>query len=276
MGQFFGELHELPRVPDIQNWKAITKNFLRGNASKRRIAKKGASDYLNYQFGWAPFVKDITDFARTTMHLTREAQRYARNSGRHVRRHNRVYSSTTTSVEDLGSWYGDPAVPFNCVEAPGKLLKTTTYTVDVWFSGAFTYYLPVPDSQVNEWRYYEAQAQHLYGARPTPEVLWQLAPWSWAVDWVTNAGDVIHNLQSFALDGTILHYGYVMATQTRTQTWSGSGLRLKDGQVIATAQTQSAVTKQRAVATPYGFGLDWGSFTPRQLSIIAALGISRG
>jgi hypothetical protein len=125
-----------------------------------------------------------------------------------------------------------------------------------------------------------AIADKLLGARITPEVLWNLTPWSWAVDWFTNVGDVIHNVSRFMNDGLVMHYGYIMRKRSVTREYSHSGgvVRVANGTKPIGILTQKFKTtvKERASATPWGFGLTFGSFTNRQKAIMAALGLTRG
>ena len=118
------------------------------------------------------------------------------------------------------------------------------------------------------------RASVLLGIELTPEVLWNLTPWSWAADWFANMGDVLSNVSDFANDGLVMHYGYMMETSHVTHTYDlhGHGLNGVESPLTLTFEN---IQKQRIKASPFGFGLTWESFTPRQLAILAALGISR-
>jgi hypothetical protein len=107
-----------------------------------------------------------------------------------------------------------------------------------------------------------------------PNVLWRLAPWSWLVDWFVNAGDVISNLTDMAIDGLVLQYGYMMEHTIICDELRLVGPRFKSGALVDTTLCLVTETKQRVKATPYGFGLSWSSFSPTQLAILAALGIT--
>lgn len=107
----------------------------------------------------------------------------------------------------------------------------------------------------------------------TPEVLWELAPWSWAVDWFSNTGDVIHNISTLGYDGLVMEYGYMM---THTQyDRRVEATALVNGVSVSARTVSRRETKRRTVATPYGFGIDDTTLSPRQLAILAALGLSR-
>lgn len=285
MGQFIGELRDLPKAP-LKNLKNLRKSFshdlsgvreMRNKAHRFKNLQKAIGDeYLNIAFGWAPFVKDLLDFADVAKNESKHIAQYARNSGRHVRSGSTVYKDDTTEGYVItNSWFGSPAVPTYIVVSPGTLTYTKKTETKIYFRGAFTYYLPDGDGILDKARRVEAEANRLYGTRLSPDLLWKLAPWSWAADWVTNIGDVIHNWSAFQNDGLVMHYGYVMAKTTITQTWSGENLRLVDGSTVNCSDTIVQETKQRMPATPYGFGLDPGSFSPKQWAIVAALGLSK-
>jgi len=122
---------------------------------------------------------------------------------------------------------------------------------------------------------YALLAQRL-GLDPSPEDLWELAPWSWAVDWFSNAGDVISNVNSFQIDGTVLAYGYMMEHTIISDTYTLTGVTDVNGDPVAIPTlTLVTETKVRQVANPYGFGVSWDGLSSFQASIIAALGISR-
>jgi hypothetical protein len=102
----------------------------------------------------------------------------------------------------------------------------------------------------------------------TPEALWNLAPWSWATDWFANVGDVISNMTAFAGDNLVLRYGYLMEHSMIEDTYTRNDISAGSFQLI----TES---KRRIKANPFGFGVSWEDLSPFQLSIAAALGLSK-
>jgi hypothetical protein len=152
-----------------------------------------------------------------------------------------------------------------------------------WFSGAFTYHAP-------DWFETGSKADRvkltakLLGAQPDLNTLWQLTPWSWAIDWFTNANSYVKNLQSLISYGTVLRYGYVMETCTVTDTYSaGNAIPPMSQYASAFTPPYPAVqpiilrttTKKRVQANPFGFGISWDGLSTTQRAIVAALGITR-
>lgn len=255
----------LPSLPGIQAWKRKTE-----------IAKAAAGEFLNAEFGWLPLVSDVKNVRDAAKHHSEILKQYHRDEGRNVRRdfyfpiEKSSSGFTTTGSSECrevhtGRFTTEPAVR--------SLSKT--FERRRWFVGCFTYGLP---SQTDSWRRalgYGSDADKLYGIALTPDILWELAPWSWAVDWFTNAGDVIHNITNWALAGQIMRYGYMMEESITEITVSldHPGYYKTKGQA-GPSVTYRHVSKVRAPANPFGFGLTSGSLSTTQQLIAAAVGIT--
>jgi len=265
-GVFIGELirEGLPRFGPSQNWQERTA-----------AAKAAGDDYLNVRFGWEPLTNGVQDFLGAAKSSYSALQQMRRDSGRLVRRSYtyEVESSHTTATQALGTIF--PGGSYY-VTTNAQRFMTTEVVKKCWFSGAFVYHLP--DSLQGESALAElaAVAELNFGVAFTPETLWNLTPWSWAVDWFTNAGDVISNISDSQRYGLIMPYGYVMVNTIIKRTFSVRGVTFKGG-VPGTPSPISFVTetKQRRRANPFGFGVTDLDLDPSQLSILAALGLSR-
>lgn len=272
IGQFAAELRELPTTSKVGTWlgQAAELRSLK-RLKKRQLLKRGSEDWLNFQFGWLPFVKDLKEFFETARDSTKHINQLVRDSGKGVRRKFGYPPIITTVVTEMGNGYGAPSIDSYLVVAPGKLTKTVTTTTHRWFSGSFTYYLPKDSAAGLQ----EALAHRLYGLRLDIDLIWKIAPWTWAADWVTNFGDVVRNVAAFSHDGLVMRYGYMMESTVIKTEYALIGLELYGTGKINLSQSFVTTTKKRRKATPYGFGFDPGTFNARQWSIIAALGISR-
>jgi len=269
LGQFFGELRKdgIPSIPLIELWRDKAAYF-------RDLQRRAGSEYLNYAFGWRPFINDIIEFAKVVPYANKHLHELNTNSGKLVRRRRSNPTIVEVTTEDLGSSYGAIAAA-GCFPTAGRLSRVRTTKTDRWFSGAFTYYLPDSNTTIGKARLYEAYANKLFGLRIDPLLLWKLAPWSWAVDWWFNIGDIIHNWSAFTTNDLVMQYGYVMEKIHRESTYTLTGLGDCYGQKHTLSQTWQYITKSRRRATPFGFGLNPSSFTTAQWAIIAALGISK-
>ncbi len=268
---FLGELYRegIPSFLGVSTWR-----------DRANYARGAGSEYLNAQFGWAPLLRDVTKIATSVGHAHDILRQYERNSGKDVRRqfHFNTIEDVVSTVEATGvAPYGPEGAYF--VSTVGTLRKERRTVVKRWFSGCFTYYLPRGETYRGKQITLAAQAHKLLGISLTPDVLWNLAPWSWAADWFSNAGEVINNLNLYATQGLIMRYGYMMETKTVTDTYThtGSTLRIAGGSPVPITPSLSfvTVTKKRRKANPFGFGVSWDGLSPFQLSIIAALGMSR-
>jgi hypothetical protein len=269
---FLGEtLREgIPRLVGAELWKSKT-------AAARRKAAGG--EYLNVEFGWKPMVSDIRKIASAISHAERVLAQYEKDAGKQVRRRYRFPSETKKTVDVVAvdrTPYGYFHSDISGSLGRGKIVRTVETERHVWFSGAFTYYLPTGYDSRSSMMRNALLADKLFGVSLTPEVLWNLTPWSWAVDWFTNAGDVLSNVSSLITDGLLLRYGYIMEHTVHrvTYTWTSDG-----GSTSSAAPSPVsfvAETKNRRRANPFGFGVTWDGLSPRQIAIAAALALSRG
>lgn len=251
--------------------------FGRSFFERTQRAKNAGGDYLNYEFGWKPLVNDVLKAADATVDSDDVLQYYAANSGKLIRRRYSFPTQLTnsTTVDSSGTNARPvPAIEVGYWQTTGQLHTTTTSRQRTWFSGAFTYYLPPQGSL----RYKNALLAKKYGHRLTPEVLWNLTPWTWAVDWFGNIGDVVHNISAFHNDGLVMPWAYIMQENMVQTQYLHSGAKTKRyGQEVNVQQTLRSIRKQRLKATPYGFGLNPAiDFSDRQWAILVALGLSKG
>jgi hypothetical protein len=143
-----------------------------------------------------------------------------------------------------------------------------------WFEGLFTSFYPLGFDPSN---YFE-KLNILVNTKVTPEVLWNLTPWTWLVDWTLRVGDSIRANQLRANDLLIMHYGYAMETSIYT-TESSFSNPTNSGITNFPSQMGMRVTttrKRRIRANPYGFGIGGaGALSAPQLAILGALGLTK-
>lgn len=235
-------------------------------------ARSAGNEYLNIEFGWLPLVRDLQDFAQTVRNARVLIDQYKRDSDRKIRRR---FDPQPTHRKVTAPTSGGQLSNFQFTDS---CTITREEEIKYWFSGAFKYHVPVGDDVYSRLRRYESFASRLFDTRLTPELLWNLAPWSWAVDWFTNAGDVIHNISRLGSDGLVMQYGYAMRRSiVREEVKAVS--QWSDPYGSHTAKVSTVIGsewKQRVRAHPYGFGITDTSLSARQLAILAALGLTRG
>lgn len=271
LATFFGELREgLPKMLGSSLFKDGLKKVLKG----------GSKEYLNWQFAWKPMINDLKKWIYAYSNSDKIWEQYKRDSGRRVRRRytfpkSETVTSSVTSAFPAGAGLAQPS-----------LWQGDNYTFPLyseeriirrrWFSGAFTYYYEPNPAQEKQFGQDLKRLQKLYGVELTPTVLWNLAPWSWFVDWFSNTGDVINNISRFALDELVMPYGYMMENSIRMNTYRMMDVTPKGYHIPDLTQIFTTNVKYRIQATPYGFGFDLDTLSARQIAILAALGLSRG
>ena len=192
LGVFLGELPELPKMLwDTLNVFRRTWKYIRpirpASMGPGRNPYKGSvwgdaqvlsRDYLSYQFGWLPFVKDVMEMLQLHGKLKNVLDELRTNNGKWRRRGGTVVKSQTSVVEYQGTDYGAlyPILPSPCYTSVPTYIRTRRTAMRVWFKGAYRYYIPelgVKDGSV-PWN----TIRRLYGATFTPDVMWNLIPWS--------------------------------------------------------------------------------------------------
>jgi hypothetical protein len=282
-----GELmQDVPQVPGAHLWE---------NRLKALGTVALAGEFLNYQFGIAPTLGDMSDFLKAVHKVDRLVDQFIRDSGRIVRRSfhfpkessttetvipNRIspaglYKTTTGLMTHIELANRGAAIPWH------ETTRRRTVERETWFSGAFTYHLPRGYDNHSKGDRRRLMAE-FFGAKPDLTTLWNLAPWSWATDWFADTGALIKNLQSKISYGTVMPYGYVMEKTTVTDTFSAGKVRnfAYPGAIPAPYPSVPDIslrvtTKKRIQANPFGFGLTWDGLSTTQKAIAAALGITR-
>jgi hypothetical protein len=154
--------------------------------------------------------------------------------------------------------------------------STKAFTTDaVWGSAAFRFWLPPGPQDI---KYKAPIIRALHGANLSPTALYNMIPWSWLVDWFSNVGYVINNLDAGVADRLAADWFYMMRkrvnvvqTELQIPLFDPTGLPV----VLTGTAVQQSFSKVRLKGSPFGFAVSEESLTPMQLSILGALGLSR-
>lgn len=303
LAQFLFELRDYPRMP-------------RGLYRRLNNLRKFGDDYLNIEFGWKPFLLDMKRCYNLATVLDKRLGQLIAYNAKWIKRKRRKPPVVTTSTatqkfvlcinghEQVGAAEAarefladafelyfpgigpfqiyDGAGLFSPSQCPvGNLERTISYTLTTAyqyrFTGEFFYYVP----DIGSWEWTQKATAALFGAYPTPEVLWEVLPWSWLINWFTNVGDLISNASVNAVENELSMNTYCYYDEiTRLDVVSTisyppyTDYGTKPGDYTASCSFQKA-TKVRKPATPYGFGVAYESLSTSQLAILAALGLSR-
>lgn len=284
VGVDLAESRDLPRM-----MKTTAKGFsdifatLGGSRLNPRMApKKAADQFLNQQFGWVPFLKSLYKISHTYDNTHKFLAQLRADNNKWVRRHR-----VTGHTERIDTLYDQPlravapqGYPLNQIFGPGPVRFTVTRELQthVWAEGVFKYYRPeFDDSMLFHSGTYGRirQLMTLYGVNINPSVVYAATPWSWLVNWFSNAGSIVDNMSAIAFDGAAAKYVYLMHHHHRLVRFKQL-LDFKTGGARSFDFVRSAQIKRRESAnSPYGFRLLPSDLTGRQLTILGALGLSR-
>jgi hypothetical protein len=240
-------------------------------------------EYLNLQFGWAPFLRDLKSVIQSVSDANKIIFDAQRSSGLVTRRKRHLpimedfdsVNVTDFSISCGGQALTWPELYHNFDNAAGVGTRIRSAKQHVWFSGAFTFQLAIGDSLVSRFERYEQYANILLGTRITPSVLWALTPWSWLVDWVVDISSALRRAELLNSDGNVMKYGYMMRQTVQDVSYSGT-ISFRNNIPRHYGTIYRRLTKERFRATPFGFGLNPNDFDVRQWAILAALGLTRG
>lgn len=273
---FLGEIKEVPRMlmtTANSFYTAYTGQFKRAWSPKKRI-KVAAENWLNTQYGWLPFIRDLRNFYKAWKVMDDWYNQLVRDNGQWVRRRGTVTKYTKKEVVwESSSQHmshpnlsGHPAwYPYG-TQGSSRLVRYTQ--LKVWFEAAFRYYVP----DIGSVKFKRRAIQHLFGANVTPLVVWELIPWSWLVDWYAKVGELLLRADTGLLNNLAAKYAYVM------------GKTLESVSVISKPAfasrpthtwTHSVQRKSRKEGGHFGFNLLDRDLSAKQWMILGSLGATR-
>lgn len=265
-----GELYldGIPLLPKVAMWRNETVKAL-------------ANAHLSVQFGWLPIKADILAYANQVKRFDEILEAAKSQSQKNVIKVGYTYPVVQTSEYTTGTSLTRSWVSGTTYGDPGATAFTRQFFQKTWFEAKYLNYLHVTPSQETALKRAVVEADLLLGLELTPEVVWNITPWTWAVDWFTNAGDILSSVSRNLLDGMVMSNGYVMNTFRKEAYAERTGVVLHSVKKLPYWSGDDRVmtlqeTKRRFRSIPYfGFGVA-GGLSDRQISILAALGISRG
>jgi len=276
-------LFELREMPDLlrnryRHWRN-TSGYVDGWSYL-------GNEYLNIWFGWFPLFSDILAFTRAFSNGKKRFNQMLRDEGRPVRRKRFLKKlgndkdNKTTPWSDVvhGTAWNPNLYPVHVTQCYGGGNATTRSRewkqTKVWCAGRSRYFLP-PGPRDDGWR--NDMARRILGLRLTPSAVYNAIPWTWLADYFGGLGDFMDAISPGITDNVVFDYAYLMyeieygLEQVGTQYVFTSPT--STGPVSATRQFYEA-RKTRIAASPFGFGLKHADLNPKQLAILAALGLT--
>lgn len=263
--QFLVEFRDVPRT--LRDTVATFKSLKRGLPSKKQLG----NDYLTYQFGWMPVVRDLRKFYKAYVGFDKALANAIKFNGKWQRRG----GTLSEASEELSKFGGNDCFITNMPPwtdvGTMSYSGTSRYTEKIWFEGLFRYYVPQP--VITSPQFSNQFKAHLFGLEVTPALIWELTPWSWLIDYFANVGDVLSNLTDGPLGDVVAKYAYLMCT-SQVSTSCSSSFTACDGAAYSGTAVWLTERKTRIPASRYGFGLS-AELSASQLAIIGALGLGR-
>lgn len=294
------ELREAPKMlrdtakSALKKWNALlaSPKYFKYRNQRRRLGeledlrkapKDLAADFLNYQFGWRPFVRDVIAVCDVVLNLEKHIENTVRRNNSWQKRHwSEDVVSASALVHSEGGLANSRISPI--VGSDWWQPWTSNYNVyrenvsEVWYEGVFKFYRPEFDSGLESG--YPAlrkarQTLSLLGGNITPKVLFDVMPYTWLAGWFSNIGDNLQMLQDQISGSVAAKYMYVMRythDQYRyvasTQTWEGNYVTLEAHRRLELkARIQSAGALSFSLRDPV--------LTGTQLAILGSLGLTR-
>jgi hypothetical protein len=269
---------------------SLLRNFQRMEKGYRGAVKYLGSEHLNVAFGWTPLIQEYANIIKVGMSLERVVYY---ESFRRRRRWDGPSSSGSSSpnvtLSGLNSPFGDTTYPY-----PGEVIGlnsgygATFRTQHRWVASEDYHFsskyvgMAKPSRRANSFTDQVNDVALKLGLVEDPQMLWELTPYSWLVDWFSTMGASIANSNLYSprvgkynsdyaylttqysvrTDGTIVGAGSTNAVTAATRVTRG------------TAYAYSR-TRWRDRATPFGFGTQLGSLSASQFGILVALGFAQ-
>lgn len=285
VARFLGELREAPAM--IIHTRDFLKQFWLQPKYKDFSRSDWANAYLEAQFGWAPVIKDLLGFLTLGEKVDKAMRYLVKNNQKPIRKEFDLYNAEESydlghTSDDFG--YLRPLLTTQLYKSFNGACHDFRLRVKkrIWFSSKWIFYFS--KEELNTPAFRNNLRNQLSGVIPDMLTIYQLIPWTWLIDWFTGMGRVVANLALSAKYRQVARYAYVMCEESHTVVTTASqyvrygthssSSSLPYTMVQAVGETELTY-KQRAAASPYGFGIAWELFTPYQLSILVALGIGR-
>jgi len=268
--QFLGELKDIPDM--MRGWARLLRQVhLGGSKISSAIANMGeiqAAGLLTYRWGIAPFLSDVTGMIGLQEKVDKRFLDLNRlHSGQKQRTRTKL-GTGSMKVKSANQTFESGAFFM-------QGYWEDVYTYKVW--GTCQWYAP-------EWSIYRKMDPPALLARAKSEILgltamgaveaaYELLPWSWLVDWFTDAGTIISaNLNSLDL----LHSGMcIMQTSQIKRKATYLPMAARYANIEIKPMTRTRTVKERRIVTtliPVPM-LRWPILTGRQVSIVGALSV---
>lgn len=284
VGVAVGEIRQLPMMlaGTAKTFHEAWREMGGLKSSWSQAPKKASDNFLNVQFGWTPFLKDLSDLHRIATNAEKYMAQLKRDNNTWVKRNR---SDKVIESEDIVTrWQPiccQPTAGYPISEIFSPTGQTYAYivlrnTTHVWYEGVFKYYRPEFDDSNSRSKGLLGTVDRnitLYGARINPSMIWKVTPWTWLADWFGNVGDVIERANDWAMDGVVSKYMYLMHRTVHSCVLR-QHLGLRSGPISFDFERKAEIKRRQGAASPFDFSLKDTDLSARQLAILGAIGIT--
>jgi hypothetical protein len=172
--------------------------------------------------------------------------------------------------------YAGSAISFHGTGAIGIGKSVQKTALKQWCEGEFVY---IPKAGFDPSKFLD-RYETLVSVDITPAVLWELAPWSWLVDWATQIGAQLSAMEAGLSNRVLSTYFYGMEEATASLktdvlvTGNQSGRVHQGPQFMRTEMHRRR--RRRIRANPFGYtGNPNTALSGSQMAILGALGLTR-
>lgn len=261
---FMAELRELPRL-------------LQTTGST--MAKLGANEYLKYQYGWKPFVKDVKKMFAVISRIEKRMNVLKKLTDSGVLRHNYdppgssgiKFHNESQDLEFQDYYFSGGRIRCNV----STILKIKRWADIIWVADP-----PESIAGISSGSNFDIARNAVYGLNIDGPSLWQAMPWSWLIDWVHNVGDFVESQNNTvgAKFGRAVLMRHSEAHSTVTP-FLDTDTGYIPGSFTATNGVLTTIFKDRLLDIEPGI-VQTGDFTSIlgddfKLSILGALGVQR-
>lgn len=251
----------MKRVGDLKRFRSTLRSL--SKARTLDLAKPIASDYLNYMFGWKPFIGDLISMFRALTN-TEETLRYIeKNANRLVTRHSSDFMLDEFPLKPtVVTNYGDVSwLDGNIMKAPRSDISvkyTSRYLHPPRCNMTVIYSYTLP--KVSELRRKIRSYLDAFGVMLDPSIVWNAIPFSFVVDWVVDVGGWLRQFRPNDLDMVItvhdasysLKYHYLNECTLRWPVQNSPALVMRDDLI---AQEEGTLYNRRPWI-PKGLGVN--------------------
>jgi hypothetical protein len=267
------QINSMLSIMELRDFPRLLKS-----AGDNLIAQ-GASAFLSSKFGWEPIFRDIKNLFGISLAIDKQLKEMQRLSGKPIKRKRTLFDLNGTLTNEEHNFPG--GVAYRTI-GPEKDL--TVHTTSSWKAKAVYHTYVTWDFPYDDALNIPPEIRNiLKGVQLDFNTFWNIVPWTWLVDWVSNVGDFVEKeFQSRIVDLTLIDEWVTITIEAekilRVPTVHGANMSSPKGSPAGSAEsTLIKSIKWRGIPpidAPFSL-IDVLTFNSTQQAIIASLVASK-